>query len=95
MRETSIEKYLRKQILKMGGKAYKWTSPGEWGLPDRIIVLPEGRVYFVELKTETGELSKAQRFQLEHLQDLGCMTRVLYGKPGVEKFLAEVREIAI
>ena len=50
MREKDIEKYLRDRIREIGGKAYKFVSPGNNGVPDRLVCLPGGRVVFVELK---------------------------------------------
>ena len=53
MLESEIEKKLVREIRKMGGMAYKFVSPGNTGVPDRIVILP-GVITFVELKTETG-----------------------------------------
>ena len=61
MLEKDVEKKLIRGIKKLGGRAYKWVSPGNAGVPDRIIIMPEGRIYFVELKTDTGRLSGLQR----------------------------------
>ena len=54
MLEKDIEKLFRDEIKKAGGKAYKFTSPGNDGVPDRIVMLPGGHIVFVELKTDTG-----------------------------------------
>ena len=42
MREREIEEWLREQIKNLGGKALKFTSPGNDGVPDRIVFLPGG-----------------------------------------------------
>ncbi|MDU2112388.1 MAG: VRR-NUC domain-containing protein, partial [Clostridiales bacterium] len=42
MSEKEIEAYLRIRIKKLGGIAYKFTSPGNDGVPDRIVLLPKG-----------------------------------------------------
>ena len=60
MREKEIEKILVECVKRLGGRAYKWTSPGNDGVPDRIVILPDTRVIFVELKTDTGVLSPAE-----------------------------------
>lgn len=91
-RERDIEQYLVQQIRRLGGKAYKWTSPGNAGVPDRIVFLPQGRVVFVELKTRTGKLTRLQRIQIETIKGLGQDVRVLYGREQVEEFLAECWE---
>ena len=90
MLEKDIEKRLTAEIRKKGGIAYKWTSPGNTGVPDRIIVMPKGRVYFVELKTDTGRLSEIQKKQIDRLRLRGCDVRVLYVLEQVEEFIKEV-----
>lgn len=88
MREKDIEGRLREGIKKLGGLCYKFVSPGNRGVPDRIVLLPGGTVHFVELKTEVGRLSKIQRVQLKRLERLGLQVEVLYGLSEVEEFLA-------
>lgn len=50
--EKATEKYLRDEIRKIGGRAYKFVSPGNTGVPDRLVCLPGGKVVFIELKSE-------------------------------------------
>ena len=50
MRENEIERYLKKRVETEGGKCWKWVSPGRRGVPDRMVLLPGGRLLFVELK---------------------------------------------
>lgn len=90
MKESAIEAKLRTGVRALGGRAYKFVSPGNAGVPDRIVVLPGGRVIFVELKTENGRLSSVQKFQTGILDRLGCEVRVLYGVDDVSWFLREV-----
>ena len=47
MRERDIEKKMLNAVRKMGGEAFKWVSPGNDGVPDRIVMLPGGRLIFV------------------------------------------------
>ena len=58
MLEKEIEKRLCDGVKKLGGYAYKFTSPGNDGVPDRMVIMPGGDITFVELKTDTGKLSK-------------------------------------
>lgn len=88
MRERDIEDRLRDGIKKLGGLCYKFVSPGNRGVPDRIVLLPGGAVYFVELKTEVGRLSKIQHVQLKRMERLGVQIAVLYGLSEVDAFLA-------
>ena len=88
--EKEIETKLIDGIRKLGGRSYKFVSPGNNGVPDRIVILPGGRVIFVELKTMIGRLSKLQKMQTTMLSRLGCDVRVLYGEDGVRAFLEEL-----
>lgn len=94
MREREIEKALVDGVKSLGGRAYKWTSPGNDGVPDRIVILPWRPPVFVELKTETGKLTALQKAQIRKLQALGQDVRVLKGIREVEGFLAGCREEA-
>ena len=42
--EKDIEKFLNDNIKKLGGRSYKFVSPGNSGVPDRIIFLPGGKI---------------------------------------------------
>ena len=91
MLEREIEKKLADGVRKLGGRAYKFLSPANDAVPDRIVVLP-GRVpKFIELKTETGRLSSLQNVQIKKLKDLGQDVRVLYGLEDVKRFLEEMQ----
>lgn len=87
MLEKEIEKELREGIAELGGYAYKWTSPGNAGVPDRIVVLPWGEVYFVELKQAHGVLTKLQTAQQNKLKSVGANVVTLYGMADVHRFL--------
>ena len=50
MREKTVEQKLVKAVKAAGGICPKWTAPGFDGLPDRIVLLPGGRMGFVEVK---------------------------------------------
>ena len=50
MSEKDIEQYLVNKVRQCGGKAYKFVSPGNSGVPDRLVIFPNGEVIFVELK---------------------------------------------
>ena len=93
MREREIEKKLVDGIRKLGGCAYKWVSPGRDGVPDRIVVLPGGIIWFVELKTDTGRVSPRQEYQLRYLESLGFNTIVVRGEEEVKTFLGAMKEV--
>ena len=91
MREAEIEKRLKNGIRQIGGRCYKFVSPGNDGVPDRIVVLPGGQIVFIELKAETGRLSPLQRIQITRLRDLNADVRVLKGLSAVNQFLEETK----
>lgn len=76
MRERDVELYLVRVTREMGGVAWKWVSPGQAGVPDRIVVLP-GRVIFVELKAPGGAPTAQQRRVHTRLRTLGADVRVI------------------
>ena len=90
MREKDVEAHLRNEIKKIGGKAYKWESPGNAGVPDRIIFLPDGRVHFVELKAPGKKPTALQLAQHRKLAQLGQQVYVLDSKEAVNDFIQEV-----
>lgn len=92
MKESEIEKILVDGVRKLGGRAYKFVSPGNIGVPDRIIVLDGLPVIFVEMKTGMGRLTELQRRQIEFLSKQGKLTRVLYGEEDTRAFLEELKE---
>ncbi|WP_042435918.1 VRR-NUC domain-containing protein [Faecalispora jeddahensis] len=71
MRESAIEAYLRDRVKELGGKAYKFVSPGNTGVPDRMVCLPGGRVVFVELKAPGEKPTKLQRNRHRELRGFG------------------------
>lgn len=90
MKESAVEARLVRMVRERGGLCYKFLSPGNAGVPDRLIILPGGRIIFVELKTETGRLSNIQRWQISQLEKRGVPVRVLKGPDQVRAFVEEV-----
>lgn len=90
MQEKEIEKIFVREVKKLGGRAYKWISPGNGGVPDRIVILPDTRPIFVELKTDTGKLSALQKTQIDRLWKLGQWVEVVRGIDGVSLFFQDL-----
>jgi len=90
MLEKDIEKRLVAGVTALGGKAWKFVSPAHRGVSDRLVVLPGGRVWFVELKTETGHLTPLQEVFRREVQALGCNYVCLYGAADVDNWLLYV-----
>lgn len=89
-RERDIEKWLREKIQQLGGVAMKFTSPGNDGVPDRIAILPGGRVWFVELKREGEKPTAVQKWQLEQLRKMGCNVALIIGKQEARAWIRDV-----
>ena len=90
MKESQIERRLVEGVKRLGGMCLKFVSPGTLGVPDRIIITAKGRVIFVELKTETGRLTKIQRYVIGEMQKRGADARVVKGIDEVKELLDEI-----
>jgi len=88
--ERDIERYLVRRVAERGGVAYKWVSPGRVGVADRIVMLPGGRVWFVELKTATGRLSPLQQVFAADMARMGMNYIVIRSKGEVDELLQRV-----
>lgn len=85
--EKDIEKYLVKKIKALGGIAYKFISPGNAGVPDRIVLLKHGMPIFVEMKAPGKESTALQQVQQKKISDLGFWVEVIDSKQGVDEFI--------
>ncbi len=89
--EEAVEDRLVREVEKRGGKAYKLESPGTKGIPDRLVILPGGRIYFVECKRpKGGRFTKLQKYRASELQKLGCQVRSTKNYEEIEAFIREV-----
>ena len=79
MREKTVESKLVKAVKSMGGLAPKFISPGLDGVPDRLVLLPGGKMAFIELKAPGENLRPLQVRRKRQLEALGflvyCMDR--------------------
>lgn len=90
MLEKEIERRMVLEVKKRGGLCYKFISPSNPGVPDRIVITPDGRVIFVELKTEIGRLANIQKWQVSEMRKCGADVRVVKGWDAVKSFIEEV-----
>lgn len=77
MKESELENKFRAFVKQAGGKAYKFVSPGNDGVPDRLVIFPGGRVGFVELKQTGQKPRKLQEHRMQELRELGCFVSVV------------------
>lgn len=85
--EKIVERHLYVRMKALGGKAYKWVSPGSAGVPDRICCFPDGQVELVELKGKGGSLTPLQHKKFTELVNLGKRIWVLWSRNEVEAFI--------
>jgi len=88
LREKDIEAHLRGRVKAIGGKAYKFVSPGNAGVPDRLVCLPGGRIVFVELKAPGKKPTALQTAEQSKLSRIGCHVYNLDSKEAVDNFIA-------
>jgi len=72
MKEAAVEKHFAWAVERAGGKSWKFKSPSNRGVCDRIACLPNGQTWFVELKTKGGRLSELQKL---HAADLAALNQ--------------------
>ncbi len=91
MREKNIEQKLVKAVKNAGGIAPKLTCPGFDGMPDRLVLMPEGRIGFVEVKVPGKEPRPLQVRRHEMLRNLGFKVYVLDDTEQIGGILYEIR----
>jgi len=90
--EREVEKYLVKRVAAAGGTAYKFTSPSNRGVYDRLVVMPKGVVWFVELKSTIGKLSRLQERFRDRMVQLGHRNIVLNSTDAVDRFIGQLEQ---
>lgn len=90
MQENEIEKKLKNQVEAAHGLCLKFTSPGNNGVPDRIVLLPNGRIAFVETKAPGKKPRPLQLVRHETLRNLGFSVYVIDRMEQVKEILDEI-----
>lgn len=80
VREDVIERHLVNEVKKAGGIAYKFVSPGRRAVPDRLVLLPGGKIIFVECKAPGEKPRPDQLREHARLFALGHQVVVLDSK---------------
>lgn len=91
--EASLEAYFRKVVRQqLNGYTMKLV-PAEKGAPDRLVLLPGGRVILLELKAVGGALAPAQRYWHDRASDLGTHVPVLVGREQVDQWALDMSKV--
>ena len=90
MLEKQIEKKLVDAIRQLGGMCPKFVSPGMDGMPDRLILMPGGRLVFAELKAPGKKPRPLQLHRHDQLRSLGFQVFVVDAPEQIEEVLREV-----
>ena len=85
--EKYLELKLRDEVKKRGGLCFKWTSPGQSGVPDRIVFAPDGTIHFVEVKSSGKKQSTGQVLFSRRIEKLGHTTHVIDDAEKLKAFL--------
>lgn len=90
MREKLIEQKLIRAVKAAGGIAVKFVSPGYDGMPDRLVLLPGGKIAFVEVKAHGMKPRPLQIRRHVLLRQLGFLVYVLDDEKQIQKVLSEI-----
>ncbi|EAF1322067.1 VRR-NUC domain-containing protein [Listeria monocytogenes] len=91
MQEKYIEQKLVAAVKSMGGMAPKFVSPGIDGMPDRIVLLPMGRIAFVECKATGKKMRPLQNKRMKQLEALGFLVYCLDDIEQIGGILSEIQ----
>lgn len=84
--ENCIERIFVRKLSDRGCIVFKFVSPGHAGVPDRIVISPKGRIYFVELKRPNGKLRKLQEWTRKRMLGNHCPVYIVKCREDIEAF---------
>lgn len=90
MRESKVEKFTRQAVIDRGGLLLKFVSPGWAGAPDRILLVGDGRVVFVEFKAPGKKLRPLQQKRQRQIVGRLCEHRTV---DSIEGAVALIKEL--
>jgi hypothetical protein len=90
MGESKLEHRLVREVERIGGRAPKWVSTGNRGVPDRLVILPGGRTIYVEMKAPGKPLKPLQVRWAKILRNLGHQVYKIDSNEDIDKFIIEV-----
>lgn len=91
MTEKDTEAYFVKRVKALGGYSYKFRSVTQRGVADRVVCLPNGETWFVEIKKIGGRLSPLQGVFAEQMATTGQSYVVLWSREGVDSWAERIK----
>ena len=91
IRESAVEKEFVARVQAAGGQAYKFTSPGRRGVPDRLVLLPARAPEFVELKRKGQKAKPHQLREHERMRAAGAVVHIIDDQAGIDRLLEDRR----
>ena len=85
--ERDVEAKFCKKVKAIGGWPLKFVSPGMSGVPDRLVLLPDGRACFAEIKKPGKTMRPLQKRVAEKIERLGFKVWLIDGDKAIEEFL--------
>ena len=89
-RERDIEKKLVNAVREKGGWAVKLSAQWEAGIPDRLVLLPHGKCYFIELKRPGEQPRPIQVRRAKQLRALGFKVYVIDSQEKITEVINEI-----
>ena len=87
--ESRVERHLNRACIRAVILCYKWTSPAQAGVPDRILIY-KGVVRFVEMKRPGGYVTPLQKYHLDRLEAAGAITHVIDSMARVDELIEHI-----
>jgi hypothetical protein len=87
VKESTLEKRLTRAVKDSNGLCIKLPAFLYRGIPDRLILLPGARIYFVELKAVRGRVSPHQARFIKFLRTLGFPSDIIQGEDHLKEFI--------
>lgn len=88
MLEKEFESKMTDIVKSLGGLCLKFESPGNTGVPDRLVIGTHGNIYFVEMKRPSQSRTAAkQNYWKDKLTKHGCKSFIIHNEEELDKFL--------
>ena len=90
VKEKQVERHFKWAVEVLGGRSYKFVSPGVKGVADRVVCMPNGTTHFVELKTKGGRLSALQLIFAADMERLNQNYKVLWNIEDIDQWAQKI-----